>query len=303
MSATPSLEERNRLAADTAAPDPPDDLDERARKRMQVGLSPRRPTAKPTTLRPPDGQSLPVPAWVLAFVLVGVLVVTTGLLAWNMTDARPAWWPAASMSGQALTALTDATSDTVVYTLRIGEDFGRASSVLPEGMTDDEWRTELLPAESVYRMEVWPNHLAWSLLRLNNLGAYRLQTSALVDGQTQGGFAGLIVRFQDERHFYLLSIDGQGRYAIQQQDGDDTRVLVPWTTAPFLNAAGSANVLTVEDNGSVVRFFGNGMLLHDIDEPVYPGGIVGVAGGAQGEAVTTLDFDWLQLYDIRPTRP
>jgi len=300
MSATPSIEERNRVAADAATSD---DLDERARKRIKVGLSPRRPTAKSTTLRPPDGQTLPVPAWVLAFLLVGVLVLTTGLLALNMTDARPDWWPASTASGRTITALPDQGSATVIYTLRVGEDFGQSTSALPQGTTADEWRTELLPAESVYRMEVWPNHLAWSLLGLSDLEGYRLQTSALVDGQTQGGFAGVMVRYQDERHFYLLSIDGQGRYAIQQQDGDDVRVIVPWTAVPFLNTAGSANVLTVEDNGSIVRFFGNGMLLYDIGAPVYPVGYVGLAGGAQGDAVARLDFDWLQLYDIRPTSP
>jgi len=32
-------------------------------------------------------------------------------------------------------------------------------------------------------------------------------------------------------------------------------------------------------------------------------GYVGLAGGAQGDAVARLDFDWLQLYDIRPTSP
>ena len=282
MSATPSIEEQNHVDADASNPAghgrTSDELDERARKRIKVGLSPRRPTAKTTTLRPPDGQRLPLPAWVLAFLLVGVLVLTSGLLALNMTDERPAWWPVLAASGRTDTALPDQASDGVIYHLRVGEDFGESTSSLPQGMTEGEWRTELLPDESVYRMEVWPNHLTWSLLGLTDLDAYRLQTSALIDAQARDGFAGVMVRYQDARHFYLLSIDGKGRYAIQRQDDDDTRVIVPWTKVPFLNPAGNANVLTVEDNGDVLRFFGNGMLLHDISEPGLSGGLCRVGG-------------------------
>ena len=300
MSVTPSVENRERppTGADASA-----DMDDRARKRLKVGLSARRPTAKVAPMRPPDVQTLPVPAWVLAGVLIGILAVTVGLLALAMTDTRPSWWPAPAAPGRAITALPTQSAETVVYTLRLGEDFSQATSVLEQGLRPDEWRTELAAAESVYRMEVWPNHLAWSLLGMSDLGGYRLQTSAQVDAQSTRGFAGVIVRFQDERHFYLLSVDGQGRYAVQQQDGDVFREIVPWTAVPFLNPAGSANVLTVEDNGTLVRFLGNGMLLHDVGNPDFQLGSVGLAGGAQGDAPAKLDFDWFQLYDIRPAHP
>lgn len=308
MAVTPSLEEQKRPASEG---DASAELDERARKRLQVGLSARRPTAKVAPMRPPDVQVLPAPAWLLAALLIGVSAVTLALLALALTDTRPEWWPVLGAPPSRIAAAPTQSAATVVYTLRLGEDFSRPTAVLSQDERGAQWRTTLVPAESVFRMEVWPNHLAWSLLGIDDLGAYRLQTSARVGADSAGGFAGVIVRYQDERHFYLLSVDGQGRYAVQQQDGDALRVIVPWTAVPFLNAAGSANVLTVEDDGTWLRFLGNGMPLYDLADPAFGLGSVGLAGGAPQDghpptadvAGATLDFDWFQLYDMRATTP
>src|SRR5262245_44059367 len=78
-----------------------EELDVRARKRMEVGLAPTRPTAKAVPLRPPDYQSLPVPPLVLALVLLAVLLVTMILLFANLSGGLPSWWP--TWSGLAAT--------------------------------------------------------------------------------------------------------------------------------------------------------------------------------------------------------
>ncbi len=279
-----------------------DDLDLRARKRMEVGLAPSRPTAKAAPVRPPDYQALPLPPVALALILVAVVLVTVTLLAANLSGGLPSWWPtwtglAATVSSSVAPAANLPAQD---YTLRLADDFSQNNSPLIQGSRPNEWRTELLPAESVYAIEVSPNHLAWSLLGLADLQGYRLQTSVLVNGETPGGYAGLIVRYQDERHFYLLSADGNGRYQIQQQDGDEVITVQPWVMAPFLNRAGSANLLTIEDDGNRVLFYGNNMLIAEITDPAYPLGLVGLAGGAQGQTVADIRFDWFQLYDALP---
>ncbi|MCC6454314.1 MAG: hypothetical protein IT328_05180 [Caldilineaceae bacterium] len=278
---------------------PSDDLDLRARKRMEVGLAPTRPTAKAIPLRPPDYQALPLPPVLLALFLVGIVLVTAVLLAANLSGGLPSWWP--TWTGLAATGNSSTAPPVNLpaqdYALRLADDFSQSNSPLMQGSRPNEWRTELLPAESVYAIEVSPNHLAWSLLGLTDLQGYRLQTSVLVSDQTPGGYAGLIIRYQDERHFYLLSVDGNGRYQIQQQDGDEVITVQPWVMAPFLNRAGSANLLTIEDDGSRVLFYGNNMLVAEISAPAYPLGFVGLAGGAQGQAVADIRFDWFQLYD------
>lgn len=276
-----------------------EDLDVRARKRMEVGLAPVRPTAKAAPLRPPDYQALPLPPVVLALFLVVVILVMVVLLAANLSGGLPTWLP--TWAGVAATESRSPDPVTTLpeqnYTLRLADDFSQSNSPLSQGSRPGEWRTELLPAESVYRMEVFPNHLAWSLLGLTDLQGYRLQSSVQVNRDTPGGYAGLIVRYQDERHFYILSVDGNGRYQIQQQNGDKTVTVQPWVMAPFLNRAGSANLLTIEDDGERILFYGNNMLIAELNDPVYPPGYVGLAGGAQGKSVAEINFDWFQLYD------
>lgn len=273
-----------------------EELDERARKRMEVGLSPRRPTAKGAVQRPPDVSTLPIPPWVLSLLLVAILLVTSLLVISNLTGWRPAWW-SSRLAGEpagtsALAPLGDGS-----FQLRLTEDFSSASSTLLQGEQRQEWRTELLPAESVYRIQVWPGHLAWSLLGLDAVADYRLQTSAVVGAGSPGGYAGLVARYQDDRHFYLLAVDGEGRYLVQMQNGDEVVTLQPWTPAAFLNQAGSSNILTLEDRATALRFYGNGMLLVEINDPQYSPGHVGLAGGAQAGDVANVRFDWLQLYD------
>jgi hypothetical protein len=276
-----------------------EDLDLRARKRMEVGLAPNRPTAKAALVRPPDYQALPVPPVVLALLLVIVVLVTVALLAANLSGGLPNWWPTwAGLTTSAERNPTPTTSwPAQDYTLRLSDDFSQISSPLKQGSIPNQWRTELRSAESVYLIEVSPNHLAWSLLGMADLQGYRLQTSVLVDEDTPGGYGGLIIRYQDERHFYLLSVDGTGRYQIQQQNGDEVITVQPWTIAPFLNRAGSANLLTIEDDGKRVLFYGNNMLVAELADPAYPLGFVGLAGGALGQGDAEIRFDWFQLYD------
>lgn len=283
----------------TPGPSTEEELDERARKRIKVGLSPHRPTAKSAPQRPPDYPTLPISPMALALVLVLVLLGTSVLLAANLAGWAPDWWPA-----RAATEDPAASRSAVVtppasggYRLRLAEDFSAASSTLLQGEQRQEWRTELLPSDSVYRIQVWPGHLAWSLLGLDAVTNFRLQTSALVSAATPEGYAGLIARYQDDRHFYLLAVDGQGRYSVQLQDGDQAVILEEWTPVEFLNAAGSSNTLMLEDTGAALRFYGNGMLLTEIVHPQFAAGHAGLAGGAQGGSVADLRFDWLQLFD------
>lgn len=296
MPATTMIEKAN--GAVTGQPTS-NDLDIRARKRMEVGLAPSRPTAKAAPQRPPDYQALPMPPVVLALLLVTVVLVTMVLLAANLSGGLPSWWPTwtglAATVNRSVAPATDLPEQD--YTLRLADDFSQNNSPLIQGSRPNEWRTELRPAESVYSIEVWPNHLAWSLLGLADLEGYRLQTSVLVNGETPNGYAGLIIRYQDERHFYILLVDGNGRYQVQHQNGDEVITVQPWVMAPFLNRAGSANLLTIEDDGDRVRFYGNNMLVAELDNLVYPLGFVGLAGGAQGQSSAEIRFDWFQLYD------
>ena len=302
MPATTMIDSSNSTANNSQTSN--EDLDLRARKRMEVGLAPSRPTAKAIPLRPPDYPTLPLPPVVLALILVGVVLATAALLVMNLGGDVQKWLPTWAGVGTTENRITTTgvSAPNQDYVLRLADDFSQTNSPLVQGNRPNEWHIELSPTESVYRIEVWPNHLAWSLLGLAELQGYRLQTSVLVNEQTPGGYAGLIVRYQDERHFYLLAVDGNWRYQIQQQDGDEVITVQPWVMAPFLNRAGSTNLLSIEDDGDRILFYGNNMLIAELSTPAYPLGSVGLAGGAQGQAMAEMNFDWFQLYDAVPLK-
>lgn len=276
------------LITDSAADET---LDVQARKRMAVGLSPRRPTAKETPQRPPNVQSFPVPPLLLVTALLAVVAATVWLVWANLNLARVVG-PSAPVAAE-----LPPDSATAVYVLRLGDDFGSAQSALRQGGLAGEWQIELLPEQSVFRMTVWPNRLAFSLLAVDDLAAYRLQTSVALDSAAPDGYAGLMVRYRAGQGFLLFAVDGHGRYSVQAEGRDGLTVLQPWTDAPFLQPAPSVNLLTVEDKGDRIEFYGNQSLLYVYTTPVTPMGYVGIAAGTNGAEVAAARFDWLQLYE------
>lgn len=276
-------------------------LAEQERKRLAVGLSPRRPTAKEAPQRPPSVQTFPAPPMVLALILVGVVAITA-LLVWiNLVDTRPAWWPAWGSAPTAQPVMMGDAS-TVAYVLHVGDDFSAPQSALRQGALSGEWRTELVPEQSIYRMTIWPNRLAWSLLGVDALAHYRLLAGVAIAATSPSGYAGLMVRHQTDQGFYFFAVDGHGRYSVQTQTRDGTTVLQAWTSNPALQPAPSANLLTVEDRGDQIHFYANQTLLYTLTGPELPVGLVGLAAGANGPEVAEVRFDWFQLYEAVTAR-
>lgn len=286
-------------ARPVASRTPADDaraMDAQERKRLAVGLSPRRPTAKGAPQRPPSVQSYPLPPLVLTLILVGVVGITALLVWLNLVGTRPAWLPAWGSAPVAQPVLLGEAPG-VAYVLRVGDDFGAGQSALRQGALSGEWRTELVPDQSHYRMTVWPNRLAWSLFGVDGLDRYRLQASVAIAAISPSGYAGLMVRHQTDQGHYFFSVDGSGRYAVQMQARDGATVLQPWTPVPFIQPAPNANLLTVEDSGDQIRFYVNQSLIYSLVDPVLPVGLVGLAAGANGPEVAEVRFDWFQLHE------
>lgn len=272
--------------------------EERARKRMAVGLAPYRPTAKARPQRPPDSSSLADWAWFPPVLLVGAVLAISLLLGARLLQRSPGDWLQNRSSGAALVVPAPS------YHLVVAEDFSRAPARLADGVMPDQWEMALLPDEARYRLRVWPGHLAWSLVGYRPDVPYRVQASMTVDPTTPWGMAGLLVRHQSEEDFYLFVVDGQGRFQVQRQQEGVLATVAAWETAPSLNRAGTANTLMVEDDGQALRFYGNMILLSEIREMDLPPGGVGLVAGV-GETqpgdqpeppYAAVSVDWFQLY-------
>ncbi len=274
--------------------------DDSVRKRMEVGLAPRRPTAKQAPQRPPNASSMNPSAALLPVFLGMILAATMLLVAANIGGWFPGWWRGPAVVAETLRAVSVPLGEGNTYSsyqLAMKDDFSGATTLFAEGMSAGEWRVAHAPTAASYLMEVWPNHVVWSLLDYSQASRYRTQASVSVATHTPWGFAGLVNRYSDDGNFYLFMVDGRGRYTVQMQQDGVLTSLQDWTASDVLNQAGSTNTLTVEDDGSGQRFYGNNMLLFEGPTRL-PDGETGLAGGSFENGVAEISFDWVQLFDL-----
>ena len=155
--------------------------DERARKRLAIGLAARRPTAKVAPQRPPDEPVSSIRRWWPVFVLMAAAVATLLLLTAKVVNS-PTDWTAVR---QNLTAWWSSetpasTANTPRYRLQIAEDFDTASSLLAGQQQAEQWWMSVIPTQGVYHMIIWPGHVAWSTLGVRTPPAFKLEAALSV---------------------------------------------------------------------------------------------------------------------------
>ena len=109
--------------------------------------------------------------------------------------------------------------------------------------------------------------------------------------QTPEAAVALLGRFEDDANFFLFTVDGKGRFGAVRYQSDAITVLRPPTPLPAINPAGQPNRLTLEDNGTSLRFLGNGILLDVIPVEPVTEAQVGVGALATGDDIVTVTFD------------
>ena len=135
----------------------------------------------------------------------------------------------------------------------------RPASIAPPQAIPGQVNAAVLTDIGVYRMQVDPYQMGWTLFDLADLTSYHLETSAVVSAETPSGAAGLIARFGGPGNFYLLTVDGAGTASVQLWSNGQQATLqsAPQSGAVVINPAGQANRLAVEDDGTRIRFYVN----------------------------------------------
>lgn len=270
---------------------------EQARKRQKIGLSAERPTAKRVLQMPPEESRGQGQLWLAVGVLVGILLFTVWLIFAAVNDRPLLPFVGASQ-------LTPVPASPSGPTLVLRDDFSPPRIDLSTEAAEGLWR--MGHEEGAYLIQVdAPGNLAWSTLGMVDLGRYRLelaltlsQTGAGAENDATLGYGGLLARYNNPQNFYLFSVDGQGRYQVQLQRQEVWQTVQPWQAHPRLRPAGGQNVLTLEDDGAVIRFYANGELLHTVETPLLPGGDAALAGGTRSQGSLLARFDWLAIYGI-----
>jgi hypothetical protein len=264
---------------------------------MAIGLDPHRPTAKTAPLRPPTQRTADGFTIVSTALLLIVILGTLALLSLAVRRAAPdelnspvawteqlvaAWLPAQQPTTTALVQEFD----------QLGSSFGRDEQV-------GAWIVEPVPDEGVYRMLIWPGHLAWHVMEGQPIT--RTATQLRIDTEAAHGYAGLVAGYRDGRNFYLLAVDGGGNYRVQRQHDGAWSDVQPWTASAQVAPAGTANQLAVETVDGGLRFSANGTLLYELRATEAITGATGIAAGAAvgGDAepapgMLKVDFDWYE---------
>jgi hypothetical protein len=262
------------------------DMDAAARKRQEIGLSPRRATAQEAILRPPVRTSwAPSRIWLFAGSLaLALLLIVTLAIGRGRAVTR-----AQSPSGAVISLVRGASF------LTIQDDFSAAGGPLVRDFQPRRWSMGVVPAEGVYRIRMWPGVIAWSTLGAGNAANFRLSTDVTILPETPWGYGGLMARFSNENNFYLVQVDGAGRFRIQTRADGVWSTLQDWTASGVLLQAGSANHLEIVDDAEGVTVWANGAVIFTAPPSTLPAGDAGVIAGSLDAAVAEANFDAVAL--------
>ena len=257
------------------------ELEERARKREAIGLSPHRPTAKDVVHSPPEAtRRFPFPLLVVA----GLVVAAATVVLWRTSFfplTLPGREPATIEEGRLIEK----------------DDFSEPGFALPEEKNEE---SDLGFVGDLYRIWITrPGSRAWAALGRQELGAFRVDADLRLASQEAfaGGYGGLVVRYQNDESFYLFVIDNRRQYQIELVDQGAWRTLRPWDETAALSD-GRQNVLSVADDGTELRFYINYVLVDTVTDPRLPAGDAGLVVGARSRGQGQGLFDWVALYEI-----
>lgn len=271
----------------------------RARKRVAIGLEPQRPTAKVAPLRPPVEAEGGGWRWWPVILLCAVILATLLLITARALHSPTYWQPVRQNVLELFSRpWSGITIEELARRTRVNENFTDQTRLLALNEQPDRWWMNVVPAEGVYRLNVWPGQVAWSTLGMHPPAVFRLETALSIAPETADGYGGLLARYQDPNNFYAFVIDGEGQFQAQVHQKGSIEILQPWIGLDFLHAAGQNNLLMLEDNGASMRIFLNNVLVFEVLEPHLPTGKVGVLGGASPTSIAEINVDWIKMYDV-----
>lgn len=263
------------------------DDDASLNKRTSIGLSPRRPTAPETVQRPPDADGR-LSGWWLVFWLCILLLTVGALVIVRALPADLSWRDALAFFNPYVVSPRPAAYFFTDFTV----DDGTFAPYAKPGVAT----MQVIPSTGVYRIDVWPDQLAWTRLAVSEDPPLALEVDAIIDLQTPNGKVALLGRFENEEDFYLFAVDGRGRFAIvRYQGGVETTLRLP-TPLSAIQPAGFVNHLKLEDDGTSLRFLANGVLLDRIEVEPTSADFFGIGAYSDGSTPATILFDSIRIH-------
>ncbi len=127
-------------------------------------------------------------------------------------------------------------------------------------------------------------------------GNFRLTVEATqVSGPADNEY-GVLVRMQDDQHFYAFSISGDGYVRAARYNGASWIILGPdWSESDAVHQGEATNILEVEATGATFVFRVNGVQVLQIEDATYAKGDIGLYAGTFSEGDVVITFDKLEV--------
>jgi len=158
---------------------------------------------------------------------------------------------------------------------------------------DDAGSTAVINQELVIAISQ-PNILQFSTLQEQTFTDFALEVEARqIAGSPESSF-GVLTRMQDNNQFYRFDITGNGLFMVERRnaDGTWTQFLDDWTPSEAINQGFNVpNSLKVTAQGSRMSFYVNDVLVHQIDDVIFPSGSIALDGGTFGQSGLQVAFD------------
>lgn len=269
-----------------------------ASKRTSIGLTAHRTTARESVQRPPNA-GLRLSQWWLVMCLV-LLLLAVGILTVAKTmDPNTTWAAIENPFTAWLGKPATGGGQPEKAVINFADRFDATSPYLATYTEPGVFAAAVLPELGVYRMDVWPNYLGWSRILVPGAAAMQIETSVAIAPETPDAAAGIIGRFADKGDFVFFAVDGRGNVSATQWVDSIASPLPILVSQAVLNPAGSTNRLRLDDNGSVLRFYGNDILLAEVAATrKVTQGAAGI--GAQAIGVQSVTVDFLELILTTP---
>lgn len=120
-----------------------------------------------------------------------------------------------------------------------------------------------------------------------------------VEGSDDNSF-GLVCKYQDMNHFYMLLISSDGAYMIQKKSEERiTRLSGEWfQTTEDVNLGNAENKLRAECGDGYLALYANGKLLDRVEDDSYSHGDIGFVVGTYTQPYVSIAFDNLKVYAL-----
>jgi hypothetical protein len=136
-----------------------------------------------------------------------------------------------------------------------------------------------------------PNHLAWTAAGRDLSDVLVTVEATQVDGPDDNEY-GVLMRLQDNDHFYCFAISGDGYFRIALYQDEDRELLSgDWLPSRYINRGQATNLLEVSCEGDRLTFLVNGFELGQVRDGALDHGDVGLYAGAFFQPGVEIHFD------------